>query len=92
MFTPELVEEFPQRSAPVLGYIFKPLTDSFVHVGPRRDVEQALIRFRILHDSCGLTVDRQNNRAFSFFQLPKKRRGIVPKRRQSLNVLRNVHL
>jgi hypothetical protein len=74
------------------GHVLTTLPDSFQCISLRRNVQQTLIRRRILHDGGSFAVDRQNNRAFCLFQPPKKSGGVVPKRCQRLNVLCNVQL
>jgi hypothetical protein len=91
MLTPEGFQGFSRGRDAAFGHIFASLPDAFFGVCPRRNIEQALIRFSVLHNRGGLAIDRQNNRAFRFLELLKKCRGMVPKRGQGLNVLRNVH-
>jgi len=91
MIPPERVNEFSHRPGTAFGYVLKPLPDALFCVRPRGDVQQTLISFRVLHDGGSLAVNGQNKRAFRFFQLLKKGGGVVAKRRQGLNVLRNIH-
>jgi hypothetical protein len=91
MLAPEGFQGFPRERDAAFGHIIASLPDAFFGVCPRRNIEQALIRFSVLHNRGGLAIDRQNNRAFRFLELLEKCRGMVPKRGQGLNVLRNVH-
>src|SRR5262245_2987568 len=92
MVSPEGFERFPCGIGAAFGHVFTTLADTFDDVRLRRNVQQTLIRRRILHDGGGLAIDRENYRALGFFQPPKKRGRIVPKRRQGLYVLCDVHL
>jgi len=91
MLAPEGFQGFPRGKDAAFGHIFAALPDAFFGVCPRRNIEQALIRFSVLHNRGGLAIDRQNNRTFRFLELLEKCRGMVPKCGQGLNVLRDVH-
>jgi hypothetical protein len=92
MFLSEGLQRFPRRIHAACSNILEPLSDTLSRIRLRREVEQALIGCRVLYDSGGLAVDRQHNRAFRFLELLQKRSGIIPKRSQCLNILRDVHV
>jgi len=80
MLPPEGFERFTHRRHTALGHIFKALPDALFTICLCCNIEQALIRFSVLHYRYGLAVDRQNNRALRLLELLKKRHGIIPKR------------
>jgi hypothetical protein len=90
MLAPEGFQGFSCGRDTAFGHIFASLSDAFFGVCPRRNIEQVLIGFSVLRNRGGLAIDRQNNRAFRFFELLEKCRGMVPKRGQGLHVLRDV--
>jgi hypothetical protein len=72
MLAPEGFQGFPRGKDAAFGNIFAALQDAFFGVCPRRNIEQALIGFSVLHNRGGLAIDRQNNRAFRFLELLEK--------------------
>ena len=54
MFAANLVKYVSRRASASVGYVIKSLADAFLCIGAGRNVEQALIGFGILHDSCCL--------------------------------------
>jgi len=65
----DLVKDFTRRTTIAFSYIFKSLPDSFVRIGPSRNVEQTLICFCILHHSCSFAIHSQNDRPFRLLKL-----------------------
>jgi hypothetical protein len=57
-----LVEHGFRRKRCALGHIGAALPDRFLHVGACGDVEQPLVRFRILNDGSRPALDGQNHR------------------------------
>jgi hypothetical protein len=86
----ELAEKLSRRSNSCLFRILEALTDAFLRVSPGRNVKQALIGFRILHNGRSFTLHGKYNRALGLLQLFHEIAGAAPEGRQGLNVTRNV--
>jgi hypothetical protein len=56
----EIFEKLPRRPNHPLFRVFEALTDALLRVGGRGNIEQALIRRGVLHDSRGLALYRQH--------------------------------
>jgi hypothetical protein len=91
MFAADLIEGGFRRRSATMRYIVQALTDAFAGVGTGSEVEEALVGFGILHDGCRLAVDRQNHRTLGLSQLLHEVAGSPTKRRQRLDVFRDVH-
>jgi len=55
---PEGFKRFARGVGAAFGDILTALPDTFKCLSLRRNIQQALVRFRILHDSGGLSIDR----------------------------------
>ena len=71
-----LIEDITGGISPATSHIFHALPDSLMHVGTSSYIEQALIRFRILHYGFRFPFNCQNNRALIFFKLFHKSPGL----------------
>src|ERR1700722_195097 len=91
MLTAERFQRFPRRPDAAFSHILAALPDAFLGVCLGCDIEQTLIGCGVLHHRRGLAVDRQHHWPFGFLELLKHRRGMVPKRCQSLDVPCDVH-
>ena len=91
MFAADLIEGGFRRRSATMRNIVQALTDAFAGVGTGSEVEEALVGFGILHDGCRLAVDRQNHRTLGLSQLLHEVAGSPSKRRQRLDVFRDVH-
>jgi hypothetical protein len=65
----ELVEKLFCRSEFSFFRVFKALTDSFLCIGARGNVEQMLINFSVLNHGSGLPIHRKHHGTLTFFQL-----------------------
>jgi len=90
MFGFELVEELPRRPCPSFFHILQTLTDTPLRVGTGRNVEQALISFRVLHNNRSLPLHRQHHRAFALLELFHEIAGTSAEGGQRLDVLGDV--
>jgi len=70
--------------------VVKALSDCLVDVRAPGNVEQSLIRFRVLHYRFGFAVDGEDDRPFALFKLLGKFAGLAPEGGQRMNVFRNV--
>jgi hypothetical protein len=70
--------------------VIQTLTDPFLCIGPRGNVQQTLIPFSILHNGGCLSMHSQHDGALGPLQSLHEVTGRPPKRRQRLNVARNV--
>jgi hypothetical protein len=86
----EVPENFPRRPDLPLFCVFQTLTDTFFCIGTGGNVEQALIGFGILYDSRCLPFHRKHHSALCLFKLLHEIAGSAAKRRQGLDVVRNV--
>lgn len=48
-----------------MGDVVKSLPDCFMHIGPRRKIQEPLVCFRILHDGSCAALYRQHHACFS---------------------------
>lgn len=69
-----------------MGNIFESLPDGLPHVGARRDIEQPLIRLRILNHGFRFAVYSEDHRLLGLFELPHKLSGFAPEGSQRLYV------
>jgi len=71
--------EFPEKllgwPGPAFAHVLQSLPDPFLGVSLRREIEQALVRVRILNDCGSLSVHRQHNGALALFDLLQKFAG-----------------
>jgi hypothetical protein len=72
MASAKFFEELARRPRSSISDVVFALPERLVNVGPRGDVEQTLIGFGVLHHRLSLTIDGQNDRALTFFQLLEK--------------------
>ena len=82
----ELVKELSRRPGPSLFHVFEPLTDAFLRIGARGDVEQPLIGFRVLYDSRCLAIYGEHQGALGFPEPLHEVAGGTAKGRQRLDV------
>src|SRR5271170_4408800 len=75
--------------APLL-YILNPLTDSLERLGLSCNIKQALIRFGILHDRFGLSVDGEDKGLLGFLKTLYELRGIPAESSHCLNIFFDV--
>jgi hypothetical protein len=90
MASAKFFEELASGPRSSVGDIVFALPERLVNVGPRSDVQQSLVRFSVLHHRFSLTVNGQNYRALTLFQLFEKFARLPPEICQRLNVLRNI--
>jgi hypothetical protein len=83
-------KSFPSRTHAALFYILKPLPDSLNGVDLRRDVQQALISFSILHDRFRFAINGKNQRPLGFLEAFHEFAGIASKCGHGLNVFLDV--
>jgi hypothetical protein len=86
----ELVEKLPGRSDPSLSGVVQSLSNTFLGVGAGGNVEQALIRFCVLHDRRGPPVKSKHYRALAPPELFQKYARAPAKGGQRLDILRDV--
>src|SRR5882762_3429060 len=64
-----------------VGHVIESLADSLFRIRASGDVEQALVRFGVLHDGRSLPLDGEHYRALAFFSCfmtsPERRRKVV---------------
>jgi len=86
----EHFQNFTRRPHATLLYVLKPLPYSFNGIGLRRDVEQALIGFGILHDRFRFAVNGKNQRPLGFLETFHEFSRIAPECGHGLNVFLDV--
>src|ERR1700730_9532176 len=86
----ERFQRFTRRTHAALVYVIKPLADSLNRVGLRRDVEEALIGFGVLHDRFRFAVDCKNQPPLGFLEAFHEFSRMAPERGHRLNVFLNV--
>ena len=86
----EHFKSFARRPDAALLQVLKPLPDSFNGVGLRRDVEQMLIGFSILHDRFRFAVDGENQGSLGFLETLHEFSWIAPECGDGLNVFLDV--
>jgi hypothetical protein len=62
----EKLSGWPESS---ILYVFQALTDAFLGIGSRGNVEQALISLGVLHDSRGLPVHRKHHGTLALLEM-----------------------
>ncbi|HLI81761.1 MAG TPA: hypothetical protein VKV03_17360 [Candidatus Binataceae bacterium] len=90
MAPPKLFEEFASWPGSAVGDVVGALPESLIDIGARGNVEQSLIRFRVLHYRLGFTIDGENHGPFALFKLLEKFAGLASEGGQRMNVFRNV--
>jgi hypothetical protein len=70
--------------------VVQTLTDPLLRIGPRGNVQQTLVPFSILHNGSCLSIYSQHHGALGPLQALHEVTGCPSKRRQRLNVARNV--
>jgi hypothetical protein len=68
MFAENTLKHFSRRTGPATGDIVQALTDTFLCIGARGDVQQALVGFCILNNGCCLPIHRQHHGALALFK------------------------
>jgi len=86
----EQFKGFARWTDAALLYVLKPLPDSLSRVGLRRDVEEALIGFGILHDRFRFAIDGENQGSLGFLKTLHEFARITPECGHRLNVFLNV--
>lgn len=86
----EFVEELPGGPQPSLPGVLQALADALIRIGAGGDVEQALVGFRILHNSRGLPIYREDHGALALLELFHEIAGSAPEGGQGLDILRDV--
>ena len=65
----EFAEELFNWPGPAFSHVLKALTNALASVRLCSDIEETLIRLRVLNNSRGLTVHGQDDRALAFLDL-----------------------
>jgi hypothetical protein len=86
----EVFQSFPCRPHAAFFDILKALPDSFNHVSLRRNVEQVLISFGVLHNGFRSAIDGENQGSLGFLEMLHELDGIAPECRHRLNVFLDV--
>src|SRR6476659_1087318 len=86
----ELIEELSGGSEFSFFGVLKSLTTAFFYIGVGGNVQQMLISFCVLNDSCGLAINRKHYRALTFLQLLHKVNRPATEGRQRLDVFGDV--
>lgn len=60
MMTTELFQRFARRTQTALIQVFSALPDSLMCIRLRRDIQQALTAFGVLHNRFCLAINRKN--------------------------------
>jgi len=90
MAAAEEFQSFTRWADAAFLYILKSLADSLGRVGLRRDVEQLLIGFRILHDRFRFAIDGENQGSLGFLEMFHELTRIAPECGHGLNVFLDV--
>ena len=87
----QIVKRRVERAALATFHRRQALLDRPNRFQPLSQVEQPLIRFRILHDQLGLAVDGQHQRMAGPLELGKELGGVAFEIRQGMNISAQVH-
>jgi hypothetical protein len=63
MFAANTLKHLSRRTDATMGYIVQALTDAFLRISARGDVQQALVGFCILYNGSCLPIHRQHHGA-----------------------------
>ena len=86
----EPLEELPRRLNLSLSCVFQPLPDSLSGVRTGGDIKQALIGFRVLHDSRRLALHSEHHGSLALLELFYEIARSPAKSSEGMNVLRDV--
>ncbi len=86
MVAPEHFQRFARRTHASLFQVFQSLTDAFLFIGLRCDIQKSLIGFGILHDCFGLSIDGEYEWFFRLFEMLHELRRIAAKICHGLDV------
>jgi hypothetical protein len=86
----EFLEELPRGPRSPFPGILQSLSDALLHLGSRRNVEQALIGRRILHYRRSFALYREHHWTLAVLQGLHKVPRSTPERRQGLNIFANI--
>src|SRR5260370_4244264 len=86
----EDVQSFARRTHAALFYVLKPLPGSLSGISLRRDVQQALIGFSILHDRFRFAIDGEDQGSLGSLQTFHEFTRIAPECGHGLNVFLDV--
>src|ERR1700730_5639076 len=87
MFATDVVKYLFGGPSASVGHIIKSLADSLFRIRAGGDVQQALVGFGVLHDSCCLPLYSEHHGALALFQLLHEVAGTAAEGRQRLDVL-----
>jgi hypothetical protein len=90
IFAANIAEYLFGRARTSVGYISKPLANTFDCIGPRGNIEQVLIRSGILHNRSRFPLNRKYYRALTLLELFHEVAGTSAKCRQRLDVLSDI--
>jgi hypothetical protein len=90
MFRFEFTEELARRPRSPLPDILQSLPNTLVGIGSRRNIEQSLVRCRVLYDGSGPAFYGKHYRPLALLQVLDKIAGSPSKCSQGLNVFRNI--
>lgn len=82
----KFAEEFCRGPDPTFAGVFEALSNPFVGVGLRCDIEQTLICLRVLDDRSSFAVDRQDDWPLALLDLFQELGGLSSKGGEWLNV------
>jgi hypothetical protein len=83
-------QSFARRTDAAFLYVLKSLPNPFKGIGSRRDVEEVLIGFRILHDRFRFAIDSKNQRSLRLLETLHEFCRITPEGGHGLNILLDV--